>query len=347
MISELVIGASAPSLGQLNYLQGKPIDEFRRGSTYVVCIWATWCGWCKSSLVHLEHLHAQFPEATIVAIAIMNERATDIASYVHSIRPSITYAIARDLDEDYRPDVSSPSWIREAWLHAASLRTIPTAFLVEKGGRIAWFGSPMEIDGPLEAVLRSDWSMDLAITSDNASREQAEKREVFRLRKAVEEQFANSAYAAALDTIDNAVRHSAHLADSPVVQMLRLEALVAQDRSEDAVRYFECRFERSTDLGYLVSMTLRLFKRQPMSRDLARAGLLAVSVLEERGVESYPPDVQVQLWYVRVLGYAALDHIGDARRAAERMRQIAEDPSIDQRTRTMFYDAVEGTIGTT
>ena len=49
------------------------------------------------------------------------------------------------------------------WMTAAGQGGIPTAFIINKDGRIAWIGHPMQMDGPLEKIVKGSW--DLAAAS--------------------------------------------------------------------------------------------------------------------------------------------------------------------------------------
>ncbi len=42
-------------------------------------------------------------------------------------------------------------------MEAANQEGIPTSFIVGKSGVIEWIGHPMELDGPLEAVVNDTW----------------------------------------------------------------------------------------------------------------------------------------------------------------------------------------------
>ena len=45
------------------------------------------------------------------------------------------------------------------WMTAAGQEGIPTAFIVNKEGKIAWIGHPMEMDKPLEKIVAGTWDL--------------------------------------------------------------------------------------------------------------------------------------------------------------------------------------------
>ena len=48
------------------------------------------------------------------------------------------------------------------WMTAAGQGGIPTAFIINKDGRIAWIGHPMQMDGPLEKIVKGSWDLTAA-----------------------------------------------------------------------------------------------------------------------------------------------------------------------------------------
>jgi tetratricopeptide (TPR) repeat protein len=46
----------------------------------------------------------------------------------------------------------------KGWMQAAGQNGIPTAFIVDKTGKIAWIGHPMAMEGPLEKVVNGTYS---------------------------------------------------------------------------------------------------------------------------------------------------------------------------------------------
>ena len=48
------------------------------------------------------------------------------------------------------------------WMTAADQNGIPTAFIVNKEGKIAWIGHPMSMDEPLEKITSGSWDLKVA-----------------------------------------------------------------------------------------------------------------------------------------------------------------------------------------
>ena len=50
----------------------------------------------------------------------------------------------------------------KSWMEAAGQNGIPTAFIVNKEGKIAWIGHPMEMEKPLEKIIAGTWDLKTA-----------------------------------------------------------------------------------------------------------------------------------------------------------------------------------------
>jgi tetratricopeptide (TPR) repeat protein len=128
------------------------------------------------SIPHLTELaHKYQGKATFTGVSVWenNHPASDNAAYMERIKDFVKemgdkmdYHVAAD-------DVSKPV-MAESWMKAADQNGIPTAFVIDRQGKIAWIGHPM--DGLDEAVGKViDGTFD-------------EKAEAAKVAKAAEEQ---------------------------------------------------------------------------------------------------------------------------------------------------------------
>src|SRR5690606_8405110 len=60
------------------------------------------------------------------------------------------------------------------YMEAAAQNGIPTAFIVGKDAKIEWIGHPMEMDGPLNAVVEDKWDRE-AFAAELKAQQEAEK----------------------------------------------------------------------------------------------------------------------------------------------------------------------------
>ncbi len=163
----LGIGSPAPKLDIEHWVQDgngffKQVTEFKPDNVYVVEFWATWCPPCIASMPHLAQLQNQYRGQNVQIISISDEpletveaflkRETDGVDGQKTTFHEITAAYSLTAD----PDRSA----HEDYMEASNQQGIPTSFIVGKDGAIEWIGHPMELDGPLEQIVKGTWNRD-------------------------------------------------------------------------------------------------------------------------------------------------------------------------------------------
>src|SRR5438309_6890216 len=97
-------------------------------------------------------------------------------------------------------------------MQAAAQDGIPTAFVVNGDGKVAWIGHPMEMDKALADIVAGKW--DLAAVSARFKQEQAAKRKFNQLREQLVEALNSGDSKKVLKVIDSAV------ADDPKMETI-------------------------------------------------------------------------------------------------------------------------------
>lgn len=147
--AKLKVGDAAPALAISNWVQGQPLTGFERGKVYVVEFWATWCGPCRRSIPHLTKLQKQHGDAvTIIGISGKDrtgESVEKVKAFVDDFGEKMKYTVAFD---DERKT-------RAAYMEAAGQNGIPTAFVVDREGKIAWIGNPLYPQGEIDLVIEA------------------------------------------------------------------------------------------------------------------------------------------------------------------------------------------------
>lgn len=151
--NRLSVGDPAPKIEIATWVKGEPIPEFVPGHVYVVEFWATWCPPCKKSIPHLTEIQTKFKgKATIIGISAKDangETLERVQKHVAGAGDSMAYTVAFD----------DGSKTNQAYMVAARQRGIPTAFVVDKAGRIAWIGHPMMgLDEVIERLVNDDFN---------------------------------------------------------------------------------------------------------------------------------------------------------------------------------------------
>jgi len=144
--AELMVGDMAPKLQTGKWIQGEPVSGFDRHHVYVLEFWATWCGPCLQSIPHLNQLWEKYRNKDVIFIGLDVWDSGAVGPFVKKMGTNMTYRVALD-DKSSDPDgVMSSIW----WKRKVNHHGIPTAFIINRDGVIAWIGHPM---GLQEAVL--------------------------------------------------------------------------------------------------------------------------------------------------------------------------------------------------
>ena len=140
---DLNLGDQAPAL-DVTFLKNGPVnlEEGRGKHVYVVEFWATWCPPCKESIPHLSKLQNKYKKDGLKVVGITTEDEPFVNLYLKDMGKKMEYTVAVDDQEKTTTNYMAPF----------GLTGIPTAFLVDKAGRLAWYGNPM--DPQMESMLK-------------------------------------------------------------------------------------------------------------------------------------------------------------------------------------------------
>jgi thiol-disulfide isomerase/thioredoxin len=154
----LGIGDPAPNLKVGQWVQGEPVTGFAKDKAYIVEFWATWCGPCRVSIPHLNEIWQKFKDKDLVVIGqdAWEQDESKVKPFVETMGDKMTYRVALDDKSEQKEGAMATTWMK-----AAGQNGIPTAFLVDKQGKIAWIGHPMSLqEATIQEVL--DGKFDLA-----------------------------------------------------------------------------------------------------------------------------------------------------------------------------------------
>jgi thiol-disulfide isomerase/thioredoxin len=127
-------GNTLPTL-DLSYLGTTP--DFK-GKPMLVEFWATWCPPCRKSIPHLNEIYSKYKAQGLQIVGITDEDEATVKKFQEKI------------PMDYNVAINTPQSIYKQF----GIDGIPTAFLVDKGGKVVWTGHPMELsESQLQKVL--------------------------------------------------------------------------------------------------------------------------------------------------------------------------------------------------
>ncbi len=194
----LKVGDPAPKLQNGKWVQGDPVKEFAKGTTYIVEFWATWCGPCRASIPHLNEIYNKYKGKGLVVIGQNCWERDDnlVAPFVKTMGDNMTYRVALDDKQG-----SENGKMSETWMTAAGQNGIPTAFLVNGNGVIAWIGHPMALqETVIDDVLAG--TFDISTAAKEFAEKQRSETQLRPLRTAVSQAIREKDWdkaAAALD----------------------------------------------------------------------------------------------------------------------------------------------------
>jgi len=128
-------GDPLPTLA-LNYLGKQPELS---GRPVLVEFWATWCPPCRKSIPHLNQIYEKFKSQGLEIVGITDEDEATVKKFQQQV------------PMEYNVAINTPQSVYQQF----GIEGIPTAFLVNKGGKIVWTGHPMELtDVQIQGVLK-------------------------------------------------------------------------------------------------------------------------------------------------------------------------------------------------
>ncbi|MEM9066285.1 MAG: redoxin family protein [Planctomycetota bacterium] len=143
----------APEMTIAEWVKGEPVTGFEPGKVYVVEFWATWCGPCIAAFPHLGELQAEYGDkVSVVGVNIWERQSGEARSelvrkFVADQGDRMSYTVA----------IEEGATMADNWMRAAGRNGIPSAFIVDGKGIIAWMGHPMDMDEPLAKVVAGEY----------------------------------------------------------------------------------------------------------------------------------------------------------------------------------------------
>ncbi len=169
----LGLGDPAPRLEVKSFVKGEPISEFEPGKNYVVEFWATWCGPCKTSIPHLTELQKKNPGVPFIGVSVWEQDQEKVKPFVEEMGDKMAYRVAMDAVPE--KEKAHEGAMAKGWMTASGQNGIPTAFIINKEGKIAWIGHPMEMEKPLEKIIAGTWDLKEAREEKKKAAEQQAK----------------------------------------------------------------------------------------------------------------------------------------------------------------------------
>ena len=122
-----LIGATATPIQLNEWITSQPPDL--TGRVYVLEFWATWCPPCRQSIPHMIELADKYKDKNVPFIGVSIDSSSGPVKKMVK-ESGITYYIGMDNGLSDKFSVSG----------------VPSVFIIDRSGKVAWQGHPMSPD---------------------------------------------------------------------------------------------------------------------------------------------------------------------------------------------------------
>ncbi|MBI5866401.1 MAG: redoxin family protein [Planctomycetes bacterium] len=259
----LKVGDKAPPLAIEKWVKGGPVAAFESGKFYVVEFWATWCGPCIRGMPHLSEIQHEYGPKGVTVIgctaADRNGNSLEgVEKMVAEKGDGMAYTVAWDRE----------ATTKTAYMTAANQRGIPTCFVVDAAGNVAWIGHPMFLEFALDPILAGKWSY-----ADGPAALKKDTDAAMQLVGGIRQKAGSNAAEAEADWTTLSTKYPGLAKQMPD---LRIEVLLAAGKSDDAKKAAEEMIVKATkgkNVGELMNV-VRIFSNPQRPAD---KGLLTVA----------------------------------------------------------------------
>lgn len=122
----------------------------------VITFWATWCKPSTAALERMAVVQKRFAEDVDI-VAVSSESSEAVAGFLNSKHPTtqqswrdmLPFSVAADLHGTAEAD----------FLLASSEQNLPTTFVINQDGLLAWIGTPESLEPVLAKIVSGNWDV--------------------------------------------------------------------------------------------------------------------------------------------------------------------------------------------
>jgi thiol-disulfide isomerase/thioredoxin len=161
----VALGDAAPALTVKTWLKGEPLPGLAHDQVYVLGFWSSWSAPCRAMLPVLSQLQRAHPTATVVALDVWDREEAPAKAFVDGL----------DGQVECRVGIDDGEATAHAWLGEPGRVGLPSAYIVDGQGKLAWTGHPLLAGAILDRMAAGTW--DLTAAHADAAREAAFEKE--------------------------------------------------------------------------------------------------------------------------------------------------------------------------
>ncbi|MET4072423.1 thiol-disulfide isomerase/thioredoxin, partial [Bradyrhizobium sp. S3.2.6] len=199
----------APPIRVESWVRGEPLTNFKLGTLYIVEFWPTWCGGCGTEISHLAQLQEKYDNSAVEVIAVA---PSERGSTAEEARTKLDAWLTKKVSKlNFRIAFDYAGNMKKCWMAPSLSSTIPTSFVIDRDGLVAFIGPPMQLYDVFPKIVNGTWrTSDEAIAADaeriaEAESEMREKARVQafwgKLGPALKAQDSSTAFTAAKEGV--------------------------------------------------------------------------------------------------------------------------------------------------
>ena len=196
-------GDPAPSIAEMVSVSGEKLEQFEPGTSYVIDFWATWCGPCIKAMPHMSELAKKYKDKSVKVhgISIWETEMRADKALVDRVRDFVQTSETIAYPISYGGDNGD---LARRWMNGAGRSTIPTVFVIDKEGKIAWIGHPMMgLDDALAKIVAGTFD---PAKEQEAAKQREDNRQIgMRMATRLQQRVQAKDWDAALEIADNII----------------------------------------------------------------------------------------------------------------------------------------------
>lgn len=153
-MTDLRIGDTAPSIRDVHWVRGGPLETFQPGKVYILVFLTTKRGVCVEIMPHLVQLQEDYRNDGLEVIGVVIKRsatAADARVYVNA------WLNQKCPNLNFRVGVDFTGLMCRLWMEPIHSRAVQTAFVLDRDGKVASIDPTDDLNDVVRKVVDGSW----------------------------------------------------------------------------------------------------------------------------------------------------------------------------------------------